>query len=185
MRNNYFSKTVIVALMSGLIAGIVSAFFHTEQTTDIYGAWIPIFYQCNSFEIFIKSAFLTEFFIFAVLISGLFIFGYLLILPINYFYGYTVGFVITCALICFGAYAIPFVCLKLPTFAVTMLFLHKISSLATAFSSNILTDSPKEDLRKKTGNYLCIGFLYCIITTAPFVYDSVLVPKILNLWDSF
>ena len=185
MRKNYFSKAVITTLISGILLGAVSVFFHTTSTTDLYGAWIPGFYQGEPLEILIKSAFLTVFFTISILITGLFMFGYLFVLPINYYYGYTVGFLSACAIRCFGTYSVPFVVLKLPTVAMMILILHKLSCSSAELSAEILSRSFSEKSCKKTARYLYFGIIYIILTGIPLVYDSALVPKLLNLWDSF
>lgn len=183
MRTVIYKRVTLFTLIFGLISGIISSFFGTE--VDEYGSWLISFYKNNNTELWLKAIFSGPFFVFAVFILGFFIFGYLFVYPVNFYYTYTFGFLITSSVMCYGSESVISIALKLPAIVSTCFFLIMESVYALQFSSDIFSSSGYRDFRDKTSQYMGQGFCYVMFSVATTVYDAVLVPKILNLLVSF
>lgn len=185
MRNNIFIKTAFFSIMSGFILGAVFSLYSTESDIDSFGAWLLSFYNGETFETWIKSAFSTFFFLLAVLLSGAFVFGYLLSLPINFHFGYTFGYLFSSSILCFGRSAVLNLALKVPTLFISAIILSAATADAMNFSLNLFSGYDYKTIRTKTAQYLTKCFIYTALSMLPLIYDAVIIPKILNLWVSF
>ena len=185
MRDVIYIRIAAVSLIFGAVSGIFSAIFSETNIIEAYGAWFPSFYECSETEIWIKAAFNGPFFSAAVFLIGLFIFGYIFVYPISFYYGYTFGFLIVCAIYCFGMSALPEIIFRLPATISTAWLLCKGTALSVKFSSEAFSGLELYELRTKTSKYLSRGFGYVFLSTFPMVYEAIFMQKILNLWDSF
>ncbi len=185
MRIIIYKKTAIFTLIFGFISGFLTSYFSGEETASDFGSWIQSFYQCEEIELLLKSVFSGPVFVFATFILGLFVFGYLFVYPVNFYWAYTFGFLITSSVICFGKESVFSIILKSPTIFSTCFFLCLESAEAMKFSTEIFTNTEFKQLRIQTSQYLGKGLsiaVFSLITTA---YETFFVPKILNLWVSF
>ena len=185
MRNDFYSKISIAALVLGLVTGVFSGVFYGEEYSDVYGAWLPCFYNCENPELWAKVFFSGPIFTIAVFVIGFFILGYLFVYPIGFYYAYTFGYLFASTVICFGASELIHVILKLPSFAATLWLICKLTSEAVKFSITAFSGLEYYELRVKVSHYLLKGLKCVALSALPLVYDAIFVPKILNLWDSF
>lgn len=185
MRDNIYERIAAGALIFGLAAGIFAAIFSETETVEAYGAWFSAFYECTETELWIKSAFSGPIFAAAVFVMGLFVFGYIFVYPVGFYYGYTFGFLIACAVNCFGTSVLPEIIFRLPSMAATCWLLCKGTVLSVRFSMDAFAGFEYYELRAKTSKYLGRSLGYVILSLFPMTYEAILVPKILNLWDSF
>ena len=185
MRDIIYSRVAAAALIFGTAAGIFAAIFSETEIIEAYGAWFPGFYECETCELWTKAAFSGPMFSAAVFIMGLFVFGYIFVLPIVFYYGYTFGFLTVCAVSCFGASVLPDIIFRLPAIAAICWLLCKGATSSIRFSTDAFSGLEFFELRAKTSKYLGQGLSYVILSLFPMVYEAIFVPKILNLWDSF
>ncbi len=185
MRDIFYERVAAAALIFGAAAGVFAAIFSETATVEAYGAWFSGFYECGEFEIWFKSAFSGPIFSAVVFLMGLFVFGYIFVYPVGFYYGYTFGFLIVCAVSCFGTSVLPEIIFRLPSMAAMGLILCKGTALAVRFSSEAFSGLEFFELRAKTSKYMSQGFGYVILSLFPMTYEAIFVPKILNLWDSF
>ncbi len=181
MRIFIYKKVATVTLIFGFVSGIFVSALSGSEITDAYGSWIQSFYNCESTELWLKAVFSGPFFVFAVFLSGLFIFGYLFVYPVGFYYSYTFGFLLTSSFMCFGKESLVPILFKLPAVAATCFLLWSESTAAVKFSTEFLFGSGHRSVRSKTSKYLAQGLVYMLFSGAILVYETVLIPKIFNL----
>ena len=181
MRIFIYKKVAAITLIAGFISGVFTSVFSGSEITDLYGSWIQSFYHCEDAELWLKAVFSCPFFVFAVFISGLFIFGYLCVYPVCFYYSYTFGFLITSAIICYGKESLIPILFKLPVIAATCFLLWAESTAAVRFSTEILFGSGFKTVRTQTSKYLGQGLLYMLSSAIILVYECLFIPKIFNL----
>lgn len=185
MRNSFFLNLSLFSIISGTLSGCIASLLQTTDVSDVYGAWLRGFYQCEAMELWIKSIFSTVFYPLLIFILGFFIFGYICVLPIIFYHGYTFGFLVTCTVRCFGILSLPNIIVKIPTVFLIACILIKEATLTIKFSSSLLCEPSNENIRKRTSKYLITGMVCMFFSGIPLLYDVFLAPVLLNLWDSF
>lgn len=168
MRIIIYKRVALFTLIFGFISGILAVIFSNREITDMYGSWIMSFYNCEEAELWLKAVFSGPFFVFAAFALGLFVFGYLFVYPVVFYYSYTFGFLLTCAVFCFGKESFLPILMKLPTFFAACFFLCFEAALAVKFSSENFSGLEYKTLRVKTSQYLVQGLgyvIFCVLIT--------------------